>query len=732
LAVARDDGIIFFAEDIAGQGACWAYEGTKNKIMSFRHNLVVVTEDVEPAPNSAVRRVVERQQPDGNCHFTITIYDIKNKFKVFSNAQKYAQQAVFKNISFLLSDGGSIFVITNEGGPNKSVKQDLWKLKEKDTQTKLEMLFKKHMYKEAINLAKSQQFDAASIAEITKKYGDRLYSEGKYDEAVDQYINTIPQGEPSYVIWKFLDAQRIQNLRRYLEALHHKKYANEDHTTLLLNCYTKLNDLAELNRFIRQPVLHYDSETAIKVCRQAGYYDNALHLALKSQDHNSYLKIQIEDLRSYSEALDYIRGLPLEDAEVYLQKYGKMLVSHLPEETTQSITQICTHWSPTPKALGTAGTGSPPQSRHLTPPRMSPVDVAPARTRSQPNRYQQCFVDEPVYLLRFLEFVVNHGLTVDDDNSSIWNTLLELYLTGAQAPNQADKVRQCHEALRILKDPKAKYDPGHALLLCQKSQFREGIVYLYEHKLGDLYNDDEVSNRVHLYRDLLNYYMQQKDHQNIVQLCKTHGQDDTNMWLEALLYFVQSDEGEFAAEISEILQHIDEEDVLQPLAVVRILAKNSKTKLATIKDYILHRLEEQVNAIEADRQAIQELQTDTRQKRAEIQELQTTAVIVQTNKCSHCHSALVIPAVHFLCKHSFHTRCLGEVIDECPLCQPQVRQVTEMMASLAESRDNHNGFFAHLRDSSDRFSTVAEYFGRNIFNGDYGPNPEMDTDSDSD
>ena len=57
--------------------------------------------------------------------------------------------------------------------------------------------------------------------------------------------------EPSYVIRKFLDAQRINNLTLYLEALHERHYAGPDHTTLLLNCYTKLKEEDRLRRFIR-------------------------------------------------------------------------------------------------------------------------------------------------------------------------------------------------------------------------------------------------------------------------------------------------------------------------------------------------------------------------------------------------------------------------------------------------------------------------------------------------
>lgn len=53
------------------------------------------------------------------------------------------------------------------------------------------------------------------------------------------------------MIRKFLDAQRIHNLTAYLQTLHRQSLANADHTTLLLNCYTKLKDSLKLEEFIK-------------------------------------------------------------------------------------------------------------------------------------------------------------------------------------------------------------------------------------------------------------------------------------------------------------------------------------------------------------------------------------------------------------------------------------------------------------------------------------------------
>lgn len=54
----------------------------------------------------------------------------------------------------------------------------------------------------------------------------------------------------------------------------------------------------------------FDVETAIRVCRQAGYFEQALHLAQDREQHDWYLKILLEDTCHHGQALEYIRKLP--------------------------------------------------------------------------------------------------------------------------------------------------------------------------------------------------------------------------------------------------------------------------------------------------------------------------------------------------------------------------------------------------------------------------------------
>lgn len=76
---------------------------------------------------------------------------------------------------------------------------------------KLDMLYRKGLYPTALNLAKSQQLDNASVADIHRQYGDHLYGKGDYDSAMQHFMKTIGYVQASYVIRK----ARSSNLIAY-------------------------------------------------------------------------------------------------------------------------------------------------------------------------------------------------------------------------------------------------------------------------------------------------------------------------------------------------------------------------------------------------------------------------------------------------------------------------------------------------------------------------------------
>jgi hypothetical protein len=102
-----------------------------------------------------------------------------------------------------------------------------------------------------------------------------------------------------------------------------------------LNTYTKLKDVSRLESFIKteskrdSDELPFDLETAIRVCRQAGYFEHASYLAQKYQRHEDYLRIQIEDAGNFADALAYLRRLGPEAVCVFCFEFSVMLTGYI-------------------------------------------------------------------------------------------------------------------------------------------------------------------------------------------------------------------------------------------------------------------------------------------------------------------------------------------------------------------------------------------------------------------
>lgn len=181
---------------------------------------------------------------------------------------------------------------------------------------KLDILYSRNLHPLAIQFAETAHLPSSQLNTILQKYGDYLFSRGDYDAALQQYLRAIDTINPSEIIRKYLDVQRIANLVSILEELHAQKLANADHTTLLLNCYARLKNVEQLERFIKQENgVEFDVDTAIQVCRQGRYYEQAAFLAQKYGEHDTFISILVENLKQYSRALKYIKQLPPSEVE---------------------------------------------------------------------------------------------------------------------------------------------------------------------------------------------------------------------------------------------------------------------------------------------------------------------------------------------------------------------------------------------------------------------------------
>lgn len=274
------------------------------------------------------------------------------------------------------------------------------------------------------------------ISEITRRYADYLHEKGEYAKSVTHYISTIGSLEPSYVIRKFLDAGKIANLSSYLAELHQKALANMNHTTLLLNCYAKLEDVAHLDEFIESDAT-FDVPAAIAVCRQGKFFHQAARLAQKHSNHELYLQVQIEDLHNYPVAIEYLGKLDTLEIINELALYGYILVSQCPERMTSLLLA----------ALKNVKLDS--GERHVL----------------HPDQCLHFFINQPVWCARYLEGVLDQNFDIslndisrgprllDKDGNecvkSTCNVLLQLFLS----QNDSNAEEWGIKALLLLKHP---------------------------------------------------------------------------------------------------------------------------------------------------------------------------------------------------------------------------------------------------------------------------------------
>lgn len=345
----RKEAIYFYESD--GRGQCLAFDKQKLILHWHKGYLIVVSKEGLPFPRNLTDTVDSARTAETAEKHICSIYDIRSKYIAFS--------ATFSSINQIFAEWGYIFILLDNGR--------LVQIREKDMNSKLELLFKKQQYSLAIELARSQNFDSDNLTDIFKEYADHLYKQGDYENAIQQYIKTIGKLEPSYVIRRYLDGQRVKNLTSYLHRLHEQGLANRDHTSLYLNCLTKSENSAQLINFLRsfddrrksndpkqlndlksndaarKQLL--DVQNAISVLRKSKLYDQALYLSELYNCYDLYFKIQIEDKRNYLDAIKFIQTKLLNEKDLffnqYFVKYSKLLFREKPEETTQLLKRIC-------------------------------------------------------------------------------------------------------------------------------------------------------------------------------------------------------------------------------------------------------------------------------------------------------------------------------------------------------------------------------------------------------
>ena len=248
-------------------------------------------------------------------------------------------------------------------------------------------------------------------------------------------------------------------------------------------------------------------------------------------------------------------------------------------------------------------------------------------------------------------------------------------------------------------------DASNVLLLSHLSDFRDGTVLVREQQ--------------GLRSDIFRSYTSAGDTAGAIKALRKYGPEEPQLYPAALAYFTSSPKvlEEARGELDTVLKKIDEDGLMAPLQVIQTLSSNAVATMGMIKKYLSDTIERERKEISNNRRLIESYRSETDAKRREIDELGTKSAVFQTRRCSACGGSLDLPTVHFLCKHSFHQRCLNQVGNEdieCPQCAPTNNNIRAFRKAQEESADRHEMFQDALQRSRDKFGTISEFFGRGV------------------
>jgi len=327
------------------------------------------------------------------------------------------------------------------------------------------------------------------------------------------------------------------------------------------------------------------------------------------------------------------------------------------------------------------------------------------------------FIDHPDEFIVFLESCLDEKDVSADDRKDLYTTLFEMYLHKASEKKGEEREKWEAKARKLIEGEDIPMESSNVLLLSDLSGFRDGTTLVKE-QAGLLF-------------DIFRSYTSAKDTRGAIKALRKYGPDEPQLYPAALAYLTSDprilDEAG-PDELAAVLTKIDKDRLMAPLQVVQTLVgkpgssngggSGGVATMGMIKPYLHDTITRERSEIATNRRRIGGLRNETETKRTELADLATKPAVVKSTRCSDCGHGLDLPAVHFLCSHSFHQRCLrggGESPDsECPVCAKDNATIRALKKAREENAGKHALFKGELERSHDRFGTVAEWFGRGV------------------
>jgi hypothetical protein len=687
----------------------------------------------------------------------VVVADLRNKHLAFS-------AAVHGPIDHVFDMWGDVYMLSDGV---------LLRVREKPVTLQIEIVLQRHLYAVALALCRQHRLGAAAELHIKRLHGEHLYLAQDFDGAADCFVECLdvwaaaaPAASDAAaggaddaggadaaggaeaaatftieVITKFKDASNIHNLAKFLRRLHQLGLADNDHLTLLLCCFCKLQQPAELDRFIgaldgaRSEELNFP--LIINLFKESGYYSQVIALLYKLNQPKHIVEIQLSHLAQPHKCLEYIRTLPIDDLLLILIDYTKTLLDHSPIDTTELLIAVFTgQYVPREDtAPEVAAEAAPEVVAHSA--LAFPIDSyksflayisgdtanghapapAPTYLPPRPSLIFPSFIHHPHEFVVFLEACLE---TFDKyqgneaDKRDLIMTLYELYLLLARLLDASAAASWTDKAGALLSTYATVVDRSSLLLVSHLYDFDQGKVAAQEQSGG-------------FEESLFRLAAMASDVEACFTLAQKYADTKPDLW-RLLLKFIVSSQRVFDAvsesDFKSVLDRIASLKLASPLEVVQILSTTECATVGHIKDYLIGHIDTQNKEISNNHKLIKSYESESTRLGYQLNELTTKPFVVDNNKCAACKLKLEYPVVHFKCKHSYHQSCLDETTvvalnatkqhNDCPLCVGKLEAIRDTRQHQFATKDNVRLFEQALKDKDDRFKVVTDYLGRGV------------------
>jgi hypothetical protein len=179
-----------------------------------------------------------------------------------------------------------------------------------------------------------------------------------------------------------------------------------------------------------------------------------------------------------------------------------------------------------------------------------------------------------------------------------------------------------------------------------------------------------------MYEDILRFYMEQPEpdqsdspshpSDQVLRYLDKYGPQHPHLYPLVLRYLTSSSQilSRHSQTLPRILSTITTYNILPPLSVIQLLSRNSVATVGSVKEWLKEKVEMARDEVGNDKVLVGSYRSETEVRKKEIVSLgdPVNPEVFQVTRCASCSGQLDLPAVHFMCRHSYHQRSASSLV----------------------------------------------------------------------